>query len=338
MKVDIPSAIAELLYEHQTVVIPGLGAFTTDYKPAAIDQVQGVLTPPSKNLDFDTNLLVNDGLLVHYIQKKYEVTAEQAEALLDDFVTQILSRLDKKETVDFPKVGKLYKDFENNLKFLPGTTNFNTDSFGLPEVRFFPILRKKAPPVRPAAATQTAAAAATQSTEKVKEDGLPLWLRILLPVLGILSVIVLIFSVYMLQSGGSTHPTPPVDTERLNKKPSDVETADDPEDLEDLKAESPEQADSPDSEGATADTEAPTPAPDTREAFIIIHSFGNPDNVKKFMQKLMEDGFQPKSEKVGKLTSVGAVVTYESDSELDEIVAELKKLYNTTPRVRKMEE
>ena len=45
--------------------------------------------------------------------------------------------------VNIPGVGRLYKDFESNIQFIPDSTNFNKDSFGLPTIKFYPILRDK---------------------------------------------------------------------------------------------------------------------------------------------------------------------------------------------------
>ena len=60
---DIGQCIAELLYEQESVSLPGLGSFTSRYKPAAIDHVQGKLSPPTKEIEFNANLVLDDGLL-----------------------------------------------------------------------------------------------------------------------------------------------------------------------------------------------------------------------------------------------------------------------------------
>ena len=59
--------IQELLYEHNSVIIPSFGGFTAGYKPASIDHVQGVIFPPSKDLKFNRYLTINDGILVQHI-------------------------------------------------------------------------------------------------------------------------------------------------------------------------------------------------------------------------------------------------------------------------------
>ena len=51
----------------------------------------------------------------------------------------VKAAIERREIVVFPKVGRLYKDYEQNLQFLADNTNFNVDSFGLPDVQFYPI-------------------------------------------------------------------------------------------------------------------------------------------------------------------------------------------------------
>jgi len=42
MQIDIPKQISELLYQHDSVIVPGLGGFVTEYKPVVIDHVQWI--------------------------------------------------------------------------------------------------------------------------------------------------------------------------------------------------------------------------------------------------------------------------------------------------------
>ena len=143
MKIDITPYIKELLYENNTLIIPSFGALTLQYAPSTVDYVQGLLNPPTKFIDFDKNLVVNDGKLVDIIQRKHQISAEQANQLIKQYVASTEDQLSKREMVNIPGVGRLYKDFESNIQFIPDSTNFNKDSFGLPTIKFYPILRDK---------------------------------------------------------------------------------------------------------------------------------------------------------------------------------------------------
>ena len=69
MEVDVGAYIADLLYDHDVVNLPGLGSFTGQYQAANIDHVQGKLYPPAKELGFNSNLVLDYGVLVQYVQQ-----------------------------------------------------------------------------------------------------------------------------------------------------------------------------------------------------------------------------------------------------------------------------
>ena len=73
---DIAKSIGELLFEKKVVVVPGFGGFTSDYKAANIDFVQSSVAPPSKRIQFNDNLKLNDGVLVAHLQKTFLSQAE----------------------------------------------------------------------------------------------------------------------------------------------------------------------------------------------------------------------------------------------------------------------
>ena len=125
------------------MVIPSFGALTLQYAPSTIDHVQGLLNPPSKSISFDNNLIVNDGKLIDIIQQKHQITTEEATSQINKFVALIKDQIDRREMVNLQGVGRLYKDFENKIQFIPDSTNFNKESFGLPTVNFIPILREQ---------------------------------------------------------------------------------------------------------------------------------------------------------------------------------------------------
>lgn len=160
MQVDVGAHIAELLFENDVVHIPGLGGFVSQYKPAGVDQILGKMLPPSKQITFDENLQVDDGLLTEALRQRYNLSLMDASGVVERYVKQVQDSLERKEIVLIPKVGRLYRDFENLIKYLPDTTNFNTEAFGLPEVHAYPVAREE-----PAAAAKTT----TAKTSAIKE-------------------------------------------------------------------------------------------------------------------------------------------------------------------------
>ncbi len=153
MDIQIASDIKDLLMEDGTAIVPGLGGFTSTYKPAVTDGVMGVLHPPTYHLAFDPNQQTNDGKLIEYIREKYHVSSTAAQEAIDVFVKEAQAYFDKNEIVVMPEIGRLYRDFTQKVQFLPEATNFNADTFGLASINFSPISRTKHEPVKSAPVT-----------------------------------------------------------------------------------------------------------------------------------------------------------------------------------------
>ena len=151
MDIQLTSDIKDLLMEDGMAILPGLGGFSSTYKPAVADGVTGILHPPSYHIVFDPNQQVNDGKLVEYIREKYHVSSTAAQEAIDAFVKKTKSQFDKKEIVSLPEIGRLYVDFTQKIQFLPEATNFNADAFGLSAIRFSPISRTKPEVAKPVA-------------------------------------------------------------------------------------------------------------------------------------------------------------------------------------------
>ncbi|MEM7102705.1 MAG: SPOR domain-containing protein [Bacteroidota bacterium] len=141
MGIQVGKYISELLFEHDCVIIPGLGGFIANYQEATVDHGQGDIIPPSKSISFNADLQINDGLLINHITRKNHITYAEARNAVEEYTKKCKLTLENGEILALPSVGKLYKDIEDKLRFIPDSTNFLMDSFGLPKVQFYPILR-----------------------------------------------------------------------------------------------------------------------------------------------------------------------------------------------------
>ncbi len=131
MKVD--KHIGELLFEHNCVIVPNFGGFVANYAPAKIHPTQHTFTPPSKNIVFNKNLNTNDGLLANHIASTTKTSYPEALNTINQFVSTTNTQLKKGEKVTFAEVGTLHLDVERNIQFVPTTTNYLLDAFGLPQ-------------------------------------------------------------------------------------------------------------------------------------------------------------------------------------------------------------
>ena len=131
--------IKNLLYNHDKVIIPGLGTLQTEYKPAQINSGSRTISPPSKSLVFDKVFETSDGVLANFISNQKKITNEKAEAFLSEQITSLLQKLDSGETVFLDGIGYFSKE-NNNIRFEPEQgVNFLTDSFGLSKIDYNPI-------------------------------------------------------------------------------------------------------------------------------------------------------------------------------------------------------
>lgn len=129
MKVD--KHISELLYEHNCVIVPNFGGFVANYTPAKIHPTQHTFTPPSKNIVFNKNLIINDGLLANHIANTTKKSYPEAIHSIGHFVSSANSQLKNGEKVTIEAVGTLHLDVERNIQFTPSATNYLLDAFGL---------------------------------------------------------------------------------------------------------------------------------------------------------------------------------------------------------------
>lgn len=143
MQIDIAAHIEKLLFEHETLIVPGFGGFTATRAAAAVDFVGGTVAPPAKSLAFNENLTVDDGILVHDVAHAHGVDNDEARAAIQHFVDSTKEALSRREIVTFAGIGRLYKNYAQKIQFLPDTTNFNTESYGLPPLQFSPLARAR---------------------------------------------------------------------------------------------------------------------------------------------------------------------------------------------------
>ena len=348
MKPDVAAAIRDLLFEHDEVVIPGLGAFEATYLPATVDHVQGHLMPPSRKITFNASLTIDDGRLAAWLIERYGLSANEAREAIQQYVQEVKDRLARKESWELPHLGKLYRDFEGNYRFEQRATKFQVASFGLPEFDARPVVaatpeapthtaapeaetpKKDAPgsaitAATPAPTTQSPPPSPTTAPAVEEEKADPLrWLYRLLPVLLVLALGVVLFSIYLVYFGGEeAGPAPPAPTEQAVPPAAE----DEPEDLADFEEEAiPSEVDVP-------DTEAPTPPPDQHETFVVLHSFGKERNAARFAERLVNDGYNAASVQDGRLIRVGVRFAWRDSSELQSMIEALGKQYKTTPRV-----
>jgi nucleoid DNA-binding protein len=124
--------ISDLLYRYECVIIPGFGAFLTQYQSARIDETTHTFYPPGKTVSFNRQLQTNDGLFANYVASVENCSYETALQQIRNFTGKISLQLSEREVVSIKNIGDFYLNDENSVQFIPSDKeNFNTVSFGL---------------------------------------------------------------------------------------------------------------------------------------------------------------------------------------------------------------
>jgi len=134
---DITFYLVELLRLHDCVIVPDLGGFVTNYRPAEMDLVNNAFNPPVKEIIFTGKLSKNDGLLVNYISETEGVGYFESRQIISEFVDETWSKLENGEKIEFHHVGTLQFDRNEKLIFEPEIhENFLLEAYGMEGFQF----------------------------------------------------------------------------------------------------------------------------------------------------------------------------------------------------------
>lgn len=136
--------ISFLLHDHNCVIIPLFGGVITNYSSARIDSISNKFYPPCKQISFNQNLRINDGLLVNYLSVQTGISYKVAENKINEWVVDLKAKLANGVKVSLEDIGTFFLDSENNLQFEPDkSVNYLRDSYGLREFFAASVLKEK---------------------------------------------------------------------------------------------------------------------------------------------------------------------------------------------------
>jgi hypothetical protein len=128
---DLLPVIRKLLFREEGLIIPGLGGFISQYRPAEIHAESGTFVPPAKEVVFNPEVRQDDGMLAGHVARMTGISTEDALAGIGKFVDELLKRLHKGDRVFLEGIGFFYLDAQGNAKFqVEAGTNLLLDSFG----------------------------------------------------------------------------------------------------------------------------------------------------------------------------------------------------------------
>jgi len=132
MKINLDKYIRELLLQHDCVILPGLGGFVANYKPAEFDPSQKTVLPPSRQILFNPNLIHNDGLLFAHISKETDYGYKEVQAMAEVYFKTIKYEVGKGLKFTIEDLGYFFFNKARKIEFAQESTdNLLLASYGL---------------------------------------------------------------------------------------------------------------------------------------------------------------------------------------------------------------
>ena len=132
----LASYIAQLLKNHNCVIVPDFGGFVANYKSAVIDEYTRKIHPPSKSVLFNPHLVNNDGLLGNYISQQRNIDYPKAISFIEDAVSEWNKDFESGNRIEIGEIGFLYK--ENGTVHFEQSREINLllQAYGMKSINF----------------------------------------------------------------------------------------------------------------------------------------------------------------------------------------------------------
>jgi len=137
---EIASYIIQILKEQDQVVVPGLGSFVAEYKPAKIHPVDHSFLPPAKQLVFD-NFTPEDDFLIRKIAESENISTEKAIIEVRNFTDNLITEIQKYKKTTIKNLGVFVLNIDNTISFTSETEDISDESFGLGEFKSSPVVK-----------------------------------------------------------------------------------------------------------------------------------------------------------------------------------------------------
>ena len=144
---DIAPYIADLLRQHDEVIVPSLGTFSKQRKSGFYDPDKKIFFPPSHGLVYKT--ADENSLLASYISEKKNISASTANYFIEKFVGQIKSLISTHGEAQIESLGTL-KNSKDGYLFID-VLNFDEEGeyFALQPVKELEVVVEKPVSVTP---------------------------------------------------------------------------------------------------------------------------------------------------------------------------------------------
>lgn len=125
----LPLHIEYLLTRHACVIVPGVGAFIVTEKESSFDPEAGIVSPRRREISFNSSVITDDGLLSHSIARREHLPYEAAHRMLKAMTEKLKADLQAEGEASIGLVGRLVRDEEGLVSFIPRAERTAADVF-----------------------------------------------------------------------------------------------------------------------------------------------------------------------------------------------------------------
>ena len=115
---DVLSVLPGMFWDHDCVMLRGLGGFVCNPRSAWYDEAKRQIVPPSRDVLFNARLTTNDGLVANELMAKRGVMYPEALKAVEALVVHLQQQLEVGTTVELPGLGKLYREEDQQVRFM----------------------------------------------------------------------------------------------------------------------------------------------------------------------------------------------------------------------------
>lgn len=118
MMYELTEHIEYLVFQHDCVVIPGVGAIIAYHTPAYVDSERRCIFPPTRLLSFNGEITHSDGLLASSVARRECVSYDKASEMVAQSVSDMMTCLDSQNEIALGRLGVLRRNEEGSIEFV----------------------------------------------------------------------------------------------------------------------------------------------------------------------------------------------------------------------------
>ena len=103
---DVLKVLPGLFWDHDCVMLPGLGGFVCNPRSAWYDEAKRQIVPPSRDVLFNPRLTTNDGVLANELMAKHGILYPDAIQAVEGLVQHVQDALNAGQPFQLPWAGQ----------------------------------------------------------------------------------------------------------------------------------------------------------------------------------------------------------------------------------------